>query len=301
MEMHQIRYFLAVSETLNFTQAAKQCNVTQPALTRAIQQLEHELGGELLRRERSLTHLTELGMRMRPLMQKCYETALAAKSLAHSVKEGAASPLAIAISHTVNLDILMPSLRKLSAAFTGLQLKLRRGSGPEVSELLKSGEVEFAIAGLTLETWDRFDMYPLFDEAFELFVTANHKLANKSRVNFDDMINEHLLLHAHCEMADALANCLSARGVKYQTSHQAASIADLTALLEADMGIAILPASGAASKNLRQIPIAGLDVQRTVAVYAVAGRRRSDVNTTLLNLLRAAQWPQSGPNHRKAG
>ena len=57
MEMHQVRYFLAVADTLNFTRAAELCNVSQPALTRAIQQLEEELGGLLLRRERKLTHL----------------------------------------------------------------------------------------------------------------------------------------------------------------------------------------------------------------------------------------------------
>ena len=47
MEMHQVRYFLAVSRTLNFTRAAEQCNVAQPSLTRAIRQLESELGGDL--------------------------------------------------------------------------------------------------------------------------------------------------------------------------------------------------------------------------------------------------------------
>ena len=52
MEMHQVRYFLAVADTLNFTRAAELCYVSQPALTRAIQQLEEELGGLLLRRER---------------------------------------------------------------------------------------------------------------------------------------------------------------------------------------------------------------------------------------------------------
>ena len=50
LEMHHIRYFLAVGETLNLTKAAERCNVTQPALTRAIKTLENELGGELLRR-----------------------------------------------------------------------------------------------------------------------------------------------------------------------------------------------------------------------------------------------------------
>ena len=51
MELHQIRYFLALSKTLNFTRAAEEFNVSQPALSRAISQLEAELGGELFRRE----------------------------------------------------------------------------------------------------------------------------------------------------------------------------------------------------------------------------------------------------------
>ena len=53
--------FLALARTLNFTRAAEQCNVTQPALTKAIQKLEQELGGTLIHRERHLTQLTELG------------------------------------------------------------------------------------------------------------------------------------------------------------------------------------------------------------------------------------------------
>ena len=50
MEMHQVRYFLAVARTLNFTRAAEECNVAQPSLTRAIKLLEGELGGDLFRR-----------------------------------------------------------------------------------------------------------------------------------------------------------------------------------------------------------------------------------------------------------
>ena len=52
MELHEIRYFLALSEELNFTKAAKRCHISQPALTRAIRKLEDELGGVLFSRER---------------------------------------------------------------------------------------------------------------------------------------------------------------------------------------------------------------------------------------------------------
>src|SRR6266699_1397486 len=79
MEMHQVRYFLAVARTLNFTRAAEECNVTQPALTRAIKQLEDELGGELIRREGRNSHLTDLGNKMRPMLQQCFDSAIGAK------------------------------------------------------------------------------------------------------------------------------------------------------------------------------------------------------------------------------
>jgi DNA-binding transcriptional LysR family regulator len=127
--MHHIRYFLAVSETLNLTKAAERCNVAQPALSRAIQALEAELGGELLRRERALSHLTELGQRMLPMLRQCYETAHAAKMLAASIKNSEAAPLSIAVSHTVALNRFTTMLRELSRAFPGLQLKMHRGSG----------------------------------------------------------------------------------------------------------------------------------------------------------------------------
>src|ERR1700753_1294421 len=64
MELTQIRYFLKAGEKLNFTGAAEQCGVSVPSLSRGIRQLEDELGGQLFRRERHLTHLTDLGRLM---------------------------------------------------------------------------------------------------------------------------------------------------------------------------------------------------------------------------------------------
>ena len=82
MEMHQVRYFLAVCEHLSFTQAARRCHVTQPSLTRAIQLLEKEFGGRLFHRERSRIHLTELGRIVRPYLQEAWENTEVAKQQA---------------------------------------------------------------------------------------------------------------------------------------------------------------------------------------------------------------------------
>ena len=107
MEMHQVRYFLAVARTLNFTRAAEECNVAQPSLTRAIRQLEDELSGDLFRRERPHAQLTELGQRMQPLLQQCYDSALGARSLASSIKSGEVGSLRIGVSATIETALLM--------------------------------------------------------------------------------------------------------------------------------------------------------------------------------------------------
>src|SRR5215813_9242217 len=114
MEMHQVRYFLAVARALNFTRAAEECNVAQPSLTRAIRQLEAEFGGDLFRRERPQAQLTELGLRMYPLLKQCYESALGARSLASAIKRGEIGTLKLALSRTINLELLTPDLSELN-------------------------------------------------------------------------------------------------------------------------------------------------------------------------------------------
>ena len=162
MEMQQIRYFLALSETLNFTRAAEHCNVTQPALTRAVKMLEDELGGELIRREGRLSRLTDLGTRMLPLLRQCYDSALSAKSVARSVAAGEVRSLALGLSRTVDLRLLGSVLVELFRAYPALRLKLKRGNGSQLLEHLKSGEVEVGIAGPLRACWNRLERGPFF-------------------------------------------------------------------------------------------------------------------------------------------
>src|SRR5215468_5502354 len=142
MEMHQVRYFLATVSELNFTKAAERCNVTQPSLTRAIKQLEDDL----FRRERPQAQLTELGQRLYPLLKQCYESALGARSLASAIKSGEVGALKLALSRTVNLELLTSHLTELNRLFNRLEMKLLRGTAPQVVELLKAGDAELAIA-----------------------------------------------------------------------------------------------------------------------------------------------------------
>src|SRR5271157_3004460 len=142
MEMYQVRYFLSVARTLNFTRAAKECDVAHPSLSRAIKKLEAELGDELFRRERPQAILTKLGQRMLPILTRCHESANNARALAAAVKKGETGALRVALSSTIDLSLLLPHVHELGRIFEGLTLTVRRGSVAEALESLKTGDAE---------------------------------------------------------------------------------------------------------------------------------------------------------------
>ena len=124
MELHEIRYFLALSKTLNFTKAAEICNVSQPALTRAIQKMEDELGGLLFSRERNNTHLTELGRLLEPHLTEVQERTQAAKETATRFLRLDSAQLRLGVMCTIGPVRFVSFLSRFRADNPGVEITL---------------------------------------------------------------------------------------------------------------------------------------------------------------------------------
>ncbi len=290
MEMQQIRYFLSLAKTLNFTRAAEECAVSQPALTRAIQALEVELGGELVRRERQNSHLTELGKRMLPLLTASYESASAAKDLALSVAANIVAPLCVAVSHSLSLSLFADELGELHRAFPGLRIRIVHGQADEILDLLRDGEAEIAIAGPLNEDWERLDAWPLFEETFSIALAKNDPLAQEKQLSCGQLAHTPLIRQPSCEMRPQAADLLRSTGLFNQFTHDVVTLADQLVLAQAGIGAAVIPTSTHIPKDLVRIPFVDLDLRRTISAYAVAGRRRGPALTAFLNLVRSADF-----------
>ena len=290
MEMHQVRYFLAVARALNFTRAAEECHVAQPSLTRAIRQLEGELGGDLFRRERPQAQLTELGQRMLPLLKQCYESALSARLLASAIKKGEVGSLRLALSRTIDPSLVTPHVVELGKLFQGLELKLLRGTGVEVLEYLKKGEVELGLAAQIGEEWERLDAWPLFTEEFQLTVNSMHAFAQRPAVALDDLKQERLMVRTYCETTPEMLELLRMREFDVTRFHEVSADGDLLALLEAGLGVALLPRSTQGPATLAHIVVQDIDLKRTINLYGVAGRQRTAVASAMMKMLRAYDW-----------
>ncbi len=290
MEMQQIRYFLALAKSLNFTRAAETCNVSQPALTRAIQALEAELGGDLIRRERGNSHLTPLGERMLPFMQQCFDAALGAQALARAVQSNDVAPLHLGLSCSINMAAFMQPISELFRAFPGIQMKIRRNCSDGIGEMLKAGEVELAIAGPLAESWERLDRWPIFTEPVSVTVHRDHRLVRQNEVEIKHLAGERFLNLVGCELAQAQRDYLSAHDITSISTHEVETDHDLVALLEANAGVSVMPASAPTSPKLCHVMVRDWKMTRDVSVYGVCGRQRSPVAATLVNLLRASDW-----------
>ncbi len=292
MEMHQVRYFLAVARTLNFTRAAEECNVAQPSLTRAIKLLEGELGGDLFRRERPRAMLTSLGERMYPLLKQCYDSAQSARALAAMINNGEVGSLKLAVSSSIELSLIMSHVNELRKSINEVELKILRGTGPQLIEFMKSGEAELAIAASIGDAWDRLDAWKLFDEPFDMVFGRTHRLANHEHITLDDLRPERFLLRSHCEKCTVLADMLRANGLNADKRHEVSSDQDLVALLEANIGIGFLPRTVNAPASLIRTSVEEIGFDRTVCLYGVAGRQRTPIAATFMKMLRAAKWPR---------
>lgn len=290
--MHQVRYFLAMARELNFTRAAEECNVTQPSLTRAIQKLEEELGGPLFRRERSRTHLTDLGRLMLPHLDRTFEAAQAAKELARGVGKAQVAPLALGVAATVESATLDVILAELAQGLPGFELSVTTGSSDELLEMAMAGTIDLLISEVPEEAPDRLDSWPLFEHVYHMVARADHPLAAHKAPRLEDARSEHWI-----DIGDGCAHLrMAAReaGFEPEIRHRAADVAHLTRMISAGLGSGFVPGPRADAR-LSSIRFVDAAVARAVVLAAVGGRRRSIAADAFVRASRAAGWEPAAP------
>ena len=166
MEMHQVRYFLAVADELNFTRAAERCHVAQPSLTRAIKLLEEELGGPLFHRERANTHLSELGRMVKPYLDHVYDQMQEAKRQALEFTKLKKTTLKLGVMCTIPPNQLVDLVCGLQARNPGIELELKDAGAAELEQSCSGATLRWRfIAGRVEEPDERLHSHAALPRA----------------------------------------------------------------------------------------------------------------------------------------
>lgn len=290
MEMHQVRYFLAVCRTLNFTKAADECNVAQPSLTRAVQKLEEELGGALFHRERANTHLTELGRLMLPHLEQTYAAAQAAKNLATSVRKGQIAPLRLAVDNSVAVDPIIQIVSSLKNSINGVELTIESGTRKEVIEHALEGDVDLVVASHAGEPSDRLRSWTLFRERCHVVVPADHKFAGHESLALEELDGEQMVSRIDCCLQPAFDEACRNIGVKPEVRHRVASEDQLQRMVLSGFGIGICPPTITLQEGLVGVPFSSEAADREVVLATVPGRKFSVAADAFVKIARARDW-----------
>jgi len=290
MEMHQIRYFLAVCRTLNFTKAAEECHVAQPSLTRAVQKLEEELGGPLFHRERANTHLTELGRLMMPHLEQTFAAAQAAKSLATSVRKGQVAPLRLAVDHSVPMKPVVDMLSALRRSIEGVEVTLGAGTRQRVIENILDGDFDLLIASQAGEQDERIRSWVLFREQCRVVVSKGHPFASEDTITLGQLDGVSMIERIECCLHRKFRDACAAKGVKPEIRHRAASEDQLQRMIAAGFGLGICSPGLELAADLVSLPFADEDMDRDIVLATVAGRKFSMATDAFVKIARARDW-----------
>ena len=290
MEMHQARYFLAVCDTLNFTRAAKRCHVSQPALTRGIKKLEAELGGPLFRRERNLTHLTELGRMMMPHLEQTLASARAAMATAQDFQSLKMAPLNLGVMCTIGPNRLIGLMSKIRRELPGVQLTLHDVVPDEMVDRLLEGSLDVALFGLPKELPARFDKRPLFRERYVVAFPPGHRFERKNVIRLRDMADEAYLVRLNCEYSEYIGELLAQQDVSLTVRYSSEREDWIQSMILAGMGSSFMPEYLPMHPNLPTRLIVDPDVTRTIDLVTVSGRQFSPAVHSFVRMAETHDW-----------
>ncbi len=297
MELRQIRYFLALSQTLNFTRAAEQCNVTQPTLTLAIKKLEEELGGPLLHRERNRTHLTHLGQMVLPFLEQVFESSHAAQAVAQDLRSGERVPIALGVSDALDKTRLLDPIREVRKAAGGLELTIEGAADPVLVERLLDGDLDMAIVDGAVAGAERIRFTPLYTEQMCILMTATDPLATKREISLADLLDRPWIglkdSRVHADLAAAAA--MSAPDPGWAERHRASRPTEAQLLVLAEFGHALAGDHEPLLEGLALRPLREPLLTRAMGLAEVRGRPASTARLSLSRLFRAQRYdPAAG-------
>jgi len=274
--MHQVRYFLALCDTLNFTRAAEKCNVSQPSLTRAVKGLEDELGGPLFHRERNNTHLTELGRTLKPFLDQVETQLEQAKVRARDLIRLEYAPLRLGIMHTIGPARLLDLFEQFRSGNPGVELHLMDAPAGALQERLDRGDIDIAVLSRPNGIDERYHALKLFDERFLVAVAPAHRLANQPAIRYRDLEGERYLGRIACEFAEQASASFGAEGIVLQRPYRSDRDDWLQSMARAGLGFCFVPEFGETIDGLVTRPL-DPEFKRTVSLVTVRGRPHSPV------------------------
>jgi LysR family hydrogen peroxide-inducible transcriptional activator len=249
MEMHQLRYVVAVARAGNFSRAAEQCHVSQPSLSQQILKLEEELGERLFDRMKREVRLTAHGEAFLPRALKILDEVDVAKREASNAQKLLRGRLTVGVLPTIAPYLLPGVLIVFARKFPGVEIVVHEDTTAQLLNLAQACEIDLALASRPIQD-QRMEVRDLFTEELRLALPPGHPLTRKRTVSPGDIKHEPFIVmkEGHC-LGDQVLNFCERRDLKPTVTFRSAQLETVQSLVRSGMGISLVPAMATRSQS----------------------------------------------------
>lgn len=195
MELRQLRYFVKVAETLNFSEAAKALFVTQSTLSQQIKQLEQDLDTQLLVRSSHGVALTEAGEELLPCARRALQDAELCRQRMDDLRDMLSGTLNIGVTYSFS-PMLTETLVTFMKMYPRVRLNIFYRPMAELMDMLHGRQVDFALAFKPSKPAPDIVSHVLFQNTLSVIVSRHHSLAEKEKVSLAELASYDLALPA---------------------------------------------------------------------------------------------------------
>ena len=197
MNLHQFRFVQeAVRRNLNLTEAAKALHTSQPGVSKAIIELEDELGVDIFARHgKRLKRVTEPGEHVLRSIEIILREVGNLKRIGEQFSAQDSGTLAIATTHTQARYVLPHSVAQLRQAYPLVNISLHQGTPQEVARMVLEESAEIGVATESLAEYPDLVTLPCYEWEHVLVLPVQHQLAHKERIGLDDLAQEALITY----------------------------------------------------------------------------------------------------------
>ncbi|MFP5329566.1 MAG: LysR family transcriptional regulator [Alphaproteobacteria bacterium] len=281
---------LAAAETLNFTKAAERCNVSQPALTKAVKSLEQELGTPIFNREGKRVRLSAFGRSILPTLRQMQDQAQRAKSIAQEYRLLDKVPVRLGVLGTIGSVRIARLLADFQGAHEGVEVEVTEASVPELLNRLEEGRLDLAIVNPCDGVPASFHVHPLYSEKYVAVLPPGDPLAGRNTVHLKDISGRAYVDRLSCEMREMFGAVCKDHDVELYARFRSEREDWVQAMVLARIGIAVMPEYSVTIPDLLQRPITEPAISRSIALISIPGRPFSQATAALVSTVKAFHW-----------
>jgi LysR family transcriptional regulator, hydrogen peroxide-inducible genes activator len=290
MELNQIRYFLNLADTLNFTEAAMRSGVSQPTLTRAIQRLEQELGGALVYRDGKDSRLTALGREIRSEFAAIADREQRVRAISLNRVRGRHETLTLGVVNTIAPALITGFVTNALRQMPMLELVLQPITRDQGMAFLLGGQIDGCFCTDPAAGSTKIATVRIFSERLLLAMAHGHSLASKASVSLVDLSEQPYLDRLQCEFRTRVQNHLQERAI-IMVPRLRSEREDLIQQAVAEgAGVCMLPECSAIVGGLTLRPVDTLNLSRTVAFQSISGSGTAAALRQLRVLIERYVW-----------